>query len=789
MRRSRDLGAHSVIDLGCGSGPAARRAAAQPGVHQGDRGRRVVAVVADRRPPAARSTGWRSAVSERLTLFQACADLQRRSLAGYDAAVLMEVIEHVDPPGWRHWSGSCSASAAPGAVIVTTPNVEYNVNYPSLGRPAAPRPPLRVDPGGVLGLVRPCLRGARLPRRAAVVWARSTTTSARRPRWGCSAVAEVRLPELGLVLLVGVSGSGKSTFGAKHFLATQVISSDFCRALVSDDETDQSATKDAFDVLHYLVGTRLRRGLLTVVDATNVQRDARAGLIALARSHDVLVDAIVLDVPESTAIERNLARPDRAFGSQVISRQRRDLKRSIGRLRKEGFRRVHELHGVEEIDAAEVTYEKSWNDKRELTGPFDLIGDVHGCRAELETLLGELGYRLSRDAQGRADRRDSAGGPDRGVRGRSGRPRPGHSRRAAPGDGDGGRGQRAVRLGQPRGQAGPGPARGRGEGRSRTRRVAGTARRGDAGVPGGCPRLHGWPDQPLRAGRRPAGGGARRTQGGLPRAGLRPGSRVRAVRRHDRGDRRVRTAGALSLGSRLPRRSDGRLRAHAGAGAGVGEQHDLSGHRCRVRRLAHGAALPRAGARLGAGGAGVVRTGSAARARADRARALGARHRRRERQPLAGDGVRRAGQDPGGERRRRPGGDEPVRRRPALAGLPAAHDVAVLHLPTRRVPGAPRAGLRRVRRCRRHRGRLRGEAHGLARDRRDLRRRGHGRPSLRVSDGSTGAVYTRTGRAFFPDTETSDGSARRAPTFSSRWRPSGWCSTASSCRGRPRRWD
>ena len=216
-------------------------------------------------------------------------------------------------------------------------------------------------------------------------------------------MGEVRLPELGLVLLIGVSGSGKSTFGARHFLPTQVISSDFCRALVSDDETDQSATRDAFDVLHYLVGTRLRRGLLTVVDATNVQRDARAGLIALARSHDVLVDAIVLDVPESTAIQRNLGRPDRTFGSQVISRQGRDLKRSLGRLRKEGFRRVHELHGVEEIEAAEVTYEKSWNDKRELTGPFDLIGDVHGCRSELETLLTELGYRLSRDGAGRAD--------------------------------------------------------------------------------------------------------------------------------------------------------------------------------------------------------------------------------------------------------------------------------------------------------------------------------------------------------------------------------------------------
>ena len=111
-----------------------------------------------------------------------------------------------------------------------------------------------------------------------------------------SVASEVVVPVMGLVVLVGVSGSGKSTFARDHFKATEVVSSDFCRGLVADDENDQAATPDAFDVLHYIVGTRLRRGLLTVVDATNVQRPARASLIKLARSHDVLVDAIVLDV-------------------------------------------------------------------------------------------------------------------------------------------------------------------------------------------------------------------------------------------------------------------------------------------------------------------------------------------------------------------------------------------------------------------------------------------------------------------------------------------------------------
>ena len=167
------------------------------------------------------------------------------------------------------------------------------------------------------------------------------------------AATVLTLPSMGLVLLVGISGSGKSTFARTHFKPTQVISSDFCRGLVADDENDQSSTADAFDVLHYIVGTRLRRGLLTVVDATNVQPAARASLIKLAKEHDVLTDAVVLDLPPAVAAARNEARADRTFGSHVITRQHRDLNRSLGRLRKEGFRRVHVLHGEAEIDSAD----------------------------------------------------------------------------------------------------------------------------------------------------------------------------------------------------------------------------------------------------------------------------------------------------------------------------------------------------------------------------------------------------------------------------------------------------
>jgi protein phosphatase len=210
------------------------------------------------------------------------------------------------------------------------------------------------------------------------------------------------VPELSLVVLVGTTGSGKSTFARKHFKPTQIISSDACRGVVSDDENDQSATAEAFALVDHLASVRLRRGLLTVVDATSVQPKAREALVKVARGHDVLPVAIVLDIPESVCRERNAERDERAhLPPHVISRQRKDLKASLRGLEREGFRKVHILHSVEEVEQAVIEYEKAYNDKRELSGPFDVVGDIHGCRAELESLLAQLGYTLVRDAEGR----------------------------------------------------------------------------------------------------------------------------------------------------------------------------------------------------------------------------------------------------------------------------------------------------------------------------------------------------------------------------------------------------
>jgi protein phosphatase len=210
-------------------------------------------------------------------------------------------------------------------------------------------------------------------------------------------VSPIKIPELSLVVLVGISGSGKSTFARAHFRPTEVLSSDFCRGLVSDDENDQAATADAFDVLNFIAGKRLAAGRLTVIDATSVQPAARQSLIALARQHHVLAVAIVLDLPEGTCAARNASRPDRPFGRRVLHQQHDQLRRGLRGLRREGFHRVHVLSSPDEIAAAAIEREPLWNDLRAEPGPFDVIGDVHGCIAELTELLGTLGYQVAAD--------------------------------------------------------------------------------------------------------------------------------------------------------------------------------------------------------------------------------------------------------------------------------------------------------------------------------------------------------------------------------------------------------
>ena len=600
----------------------------------------------------------------------------------------------------------------------------------------------------------------------------------------------IAVPSMGLVVLVGVSGSGKSTFARTHFRPTEVVSSDFCRGLVADDENDQSATPDAFDVLHYIVGTRLRRGLLTVVDATNVQQDARASLVKLARDHDVLVDAIVLDVPESLATERNKQRPDRDFGRHVVSRQHRDLQAVTAPAEQGGLPPRPRAARCRRRSSPPWSPGAAVERPRGRPGPFDIIGDVHGCSAELRTLLTRarlaagVRRRAPPSARSHPEGRQAVFVGDLVDRGPD---TPGVLRLVM---GMVEAGQRAVRVRQPRGQAGA---------------------RAATAPTSPCPTA--WPSRWPSSTAEPED--VRKAaldfmDGLISHYVLDEGRLVVAhaglkESYHGRSSGRVRsfalygdTTGETDeygLPVRYPWAQEYRGRAMVAYGhtpvpdGRVGQQHDLPGHRRGLRRAADRAALPRARDRLGPRRAAVVRAGPPARAHA-RATASGPCLRAADviGYPLAGDHPRGQGEDPRGERRGRPGDHEPVRRRPALADLPAADHVAGRRVQAGRVPGAPRAGVRGVRRVGRHPRGLRGEAHGLAGDRRDRQRT---RP--RPSGGSASATAPRApstrapaGRSSATPPNSSTGCAPPRPRCSNRWRRTGSPWTASCCPGRPR---
>jgi protein phosphatase len=209
---------------------------------------------------------------------------------------------------------------------------------------------------------------------------------------------KLSIPELALVVLIGSSGSGKSTFARQHFKPTEVLSSDFCRGLVVGDETALAATGDAFEVLHYIAAKRLKNARFTVIDATNVQPEARKPLVALAREYHVLPVAIVFNMPEKLCWERTQQRQDRDFGRRVIRRQSQQLRRSLKHLKREGFRYIYRFASPQEVEAVVIERQPLWNNLKHEHGPFDIIGDVHGCCDELEVLLAALGYEKAADA-------------------------------------------------------------------------------------------------------------------------------------------------------------------------------------------------------------------------------------------------------------------------------------------------------------------------------------------------------------------------------------------------------
>ncbi|MBW3578238.1 MAG: ATP-binding protein [Actinobacteria bacterium] len=172
------------------------------------------------------------------------------------------------------------------------------------------------------------------------------------------AAAVLRVPDPSVILLVGIAGCGKSTFAERHFTATEIVSSDRCRALVADDPTDQSATGDAFSLVTFILDKRLKRRRLTVVDATNLTRDQRRRYLGLAAKYDVPAVAVVFDLPFEVCVARDERRGDRRVGRDALQRQRREFERGVDQLRRASeYRSLKILSSPEEMEATAVVRE------------------------------------------------------------------------------------------------------------------------------------------------------------------------------------------------------------------------------------------------------------------------------------------------------------------------------------------------------------------------------------------------------------------------------------------------
>jgi protein phosphatase len=201
---------------------------------------------------------------------------------------------------------------------------------------------------------------------------------------------EIVIPESCVVAMVGASGSGKSTFARQHFKAQEILSSDHFRGVVSNDESDQTATRDAFQILYQILEKRLDRGLLTVVDATHARAQDRQFLLDFAKRNYFKVVALVMLTPAELSLRRNSQRPDRQTHQNVLLDQLQAIQQSVDGLNREGFAQVSVIRPQDKVQI--VRQPLSVNRKHEA-GPFDIIGDVHGCADELRTLLTNLGWR------------------------------------------------------------------------------------------------------------------------------------------------------------------------------------------------------------------------------------------------------------------------------------------------------------------------------------------------------------------------------------------------------------
>ncbi len=176
----------------------------------------------------------------------------------------------------------------------------------------------------------------------------------------------LEIPDPSLVLLIGSSGAGKSTFSSSHFRPTEIVSSDRCRAMISDNESDQTINAEAFSLLHHIARLRIQQRKLTVIDATNLQFRARRPLLRMARAHNFPIVAIVFQVSLETCLTQNRARTERQVSQEVLELHQQQLAETLLRLDREGY---GQIYVIEKSDFPNAVVQKlRWEAPVLLTG-------------------------------------------------------------------------------------------------------------------------------------------------------------------------------------------------------------------------------------------------------------------------------------------------------------------------------------------------------------------------------------------------------------------------------------
>jgi protein phosphatase len=205
----------------------------------------------------------------------------------------------------------------------------------------------------------------------------------------------IALPDPSLILLLGARGSGKSTFARRFFQPSEIVSLDECRRMVGD--SGPAPSNDALELFQTIVQNRLHAGKFVVIDGDHGNADLRRNLVTLAKRHHLFAIAIALQLDERICVERNASRSDGAVSPYDVKRGAENVRKFVEAHVREGVRELYVLDSPEAMEKAVITRRRLWTDKQDDAGPFDIIGDVHGCAGELEALLELLGYQVSWD--------------------------------------------------------------------------------------------------------------------------------------------------------------------------------------------------------------------------------------------------------------------------------------------------------------------------------------------------------------------------------------------------------